>query len=284
MAMSVAATRSGMDADFRDRVVRSLRALDVDFAGRMASIRASGGGQRPWSASVVLVPIEFDERSGGHVIVLTKRSPYVPQPGDLCCPGGGMDLAKDALLGRLIARRYLPVPLLGSLKYLRGLEGRQRSVFALLWAAVLRECWEEIRLRPWNVEFLGALPVQQLQNFPTFIFPMVGSIKSAWRPRLNHEVERIVRIPVRSFLDPSNYAVYSQRIPSHLRARLAMDRWELPCLVIEEEGKEEILWGATFRIVYQFVQTVTDLRPESIHPQRRIERDLPLDYFTGRPS
>jgi len=282
--MSAAAGRPGVYAEFRERVVRSLSALDVDFAGRMASIRASRHEQRPWSASVVLVPVEFDARAAEHVIVLTKRSAYVPQPGDLCCPGGGMDRARDALLGRLIARRHLPVPLLGPLDHLRSLERRQRRVFALLWAAVLRECWEEMRLRPWNVEFLGGLPVQQLQNFPTFIFPMVGRIRNAWRPRLNREVERIVRVPIRSFLDPSNYAVYSQRIPSSLREKLAMDRWELPCLVIEEDGREEILWGATFRIVFQFVQSVTDLRPESIHPRRRIERDLPLDYFTGRPS
>ncbi len=266
-------------------VADRLSTLEVDIAGTLASIRNSKGQQKEYAASGVLVPIEFDPRHGEYVIILTKRSMYVPQPGDLCCPGGGIRRTRDAIAGYFIARQHiLPLPFLPSARRLIRVDHRQRTVVALLWAAALRECWEETRLRPWYVEFLGALPIQQLQNFPRYIFPLVGRVVRPWKPKLSREVDRIVRVPIQAFLDPDNYAIYSQKIPPELTAKLGMDRWELPCLVIKDEDGEEILWGATFRILFQFVQTVTELRVADIHPQRRIERDLPLDYFTGRPA
>ena len=193
-----------------------------------------------------------------------------------------MDHRLERILGYLLGRNLIPRAWAGPFRRLPCLPGMEREIFSVILAGVLRESWEEMGLNPCNVEYLGGLPTHRVQSFPRYIFPVVGRIKKPWKERLNWEVERIVRVPLRMFFDVDNYAMYSQILPMPLREKAGMDRWELPCLVIREDGRDEILWGATFRILLHFVQTVTDLSIAKLNPQRRIDRDLPPDYFTGR--
>ncbi len=188
----------------------------------------------------------------------------------------------DRFAASLFARGLVPSVLAGPFHGIPREPRRQREVYALLLASALREGWEEMRLAPCNVEYLGGLPTHRLQNFPKFIFPLVGRIRQPWKARLNWEVESIIPVPVSMFLDPANYAIYSQRVAPPWSERTGLSVWELPCLVIPRDGAEEILWGATFRILAHFVETVVGLPLDAIHPKRRIERDLPVDYFTGR--
>jgi hypothetical protein len=267
---------------FSKHIISRLDALDLDFVDKMVLIRQQNRERRGWSASGVLVPLEFDQVQKEYVIILNKRSAYVQQPGDLCCPGGGMNHRSDRILGYLLTKHLIPQKWARPFQRLSRLTGQEREIFAVILASILRESWEEMRLNPCNVEYLGGLPTQQMQNFPKFIFPVVGMIRHSWKSRLSWEVERILRVPVRSFLELDNYAIYSQKIPYPLKEKVGLDRWELPCLVIGREGSEEILWGATFKILLHFLHLVMDLPIEKIHPSRKIERDLPPDYFTGR--
>ena len=83
-------------------------------------------------------------------------------------------------------------------------------------------------------------------------------MKHSWQAKLSWEVEKIVPIPLSAFFDPENYAVYSLEVPEKLVAQGIPSPWEFPGLVHRENGEEEILWGATFKVIQTFFQIVFD--------------------------
>jgi hypothetical protein len=139
-----------------------------------------------------------------------------------------------------------------------------------------------MRLPPWKVEYLGGLPTLLMQSFPRIIFPVVGRVLSGWRVRPNWEVEAVLRVPLRAFLDPANYAMCQFRIPGTSGEREETHDGEYPCLVVSDPSGEEILWGATFRIMLTFMHRVLELPVEQIHPSRRVVKEMPHHYFTGK--
>jgi hypothetical protein len=96
-------------------------------------------------------------------------------------------------------------------------------------------------------------------------------------------VEKILRLPVRAFFEPKSYVSYRLNLPEAVREKFRMDRWELPGLAVPSDGEEEILWGATFKIVLTFMERALDLPLQGIQPERKVERDLPEHYYRGRP-
>jgi len=266
---------------FRERVAERLRGLEKDFSEKMRLVREGRAAGRPCVASGVLVPLEYDRGTGEHAVVLNKRSDRVQQAGDLCFPGGHVDPGKDRLLARLLVWNGFPPARARALQSLRQRAGlEEQRVVRFILAGALRESWEEMRLMPWNVEYLGALPTHHLLNHPRIIFPVVGRIRGRWRARPNWEVEKVLRLPVRAFFDPGNHLSYRLNLPGPLQEKTGMDHWELPGLAVRGEGgEEEILWGATFRILLNFMERVLDLKWEGIRPSRRVEKDLPENYF-----
>ena len=146
----------------------------------------------------------------------------------------------------------------------------------------LRESWEELRLSPFNVEFLGPLPTYRLRHRTWIIFPMVGRVKHCWKPKLSWEVEKIVSIPLETFFHPTNYAVYSLEVAENLITQGIPSPWEFPCFVHKEDGKEEILWGATFEVIQTFFKIVFDFSFPSPDTQRVVHMSLASNYFSGR--
>ena len=136
-------------------------------------------------------------------------------------------------------------------------------------------------MSPFNVEFLGPLPTYRLRVRRWIIFPVVGRIKRAWHAQLSWEVEKIVSVPLQAFFLPENYALYSLEVPEKLISQGVPNPWEFPCLVYEEEGVEEILWGATYTIIRSFLQTVFDRPLPSPDGGRLIHRPLVSNYFSG---
>ncbi len=184
-------------------------------------------------------------------IFLNKRSAQVRQPGDICCPGGGLDPYKDRLLARILALPGMPF---GIHAWRAGNSGGgiQRGV-ALALATALRESWEEMRLNPLRFSFLGPLPAECLSLFKRRIYPLVGWSRKQKAFRPNWEVAAVPFIPLRNLLEPRNYVC--------LRLSQATDvqglRDRLPKTFtgfrFDYNGREEILWGATFRIVTRFL-------------------------------
>jgi hypothetical protein len=151
----------------------------------------------------------------------------------------------------------------------------------LFLANSLRESWEEIGLSPLNVRFLGPLPCNPLLAFTRIIFPLVGYVKHDWRPRLSGEVEKVVNIPVREFFNDDNYCLYTIESDYPLRNNVAPRR-EFPCFcVTEEDGSPEILWGATFFIIMNFLKNILGLEVPDSHRSRVFKKVLGSDYIFG---
>jgi len=207
MDLSLLNNREG----FRFHVIEALAREPVNYLAQFEFIDKQRKSHTTWAGGGILLPLYFREgrnpggnTSGHYVFLLSKRSKNVQQPGDLCAPGGGIHPFLDSLLGKLLRFGLLP-----------GIRGpgfalakhRGKLIYEkilLLLGSALRESWEELRLSPLNVEFLGSLPAYHLRHRRWIIFPMVGSVKHCWKPNLNWEVERIVSIPLETFSHPAN--------------------------------------------------------------------------------
>ncbi|MGZ3594989.1 MAG: hypothetical protein ACXWMV_05870, partial [Syntrophales bacterium] len=157
-------------------------------------------------------------------------------------------------------------------------------IIKLFLANAAREAWEETGLSPWNISFLGPLPTYSLFLFRRTIFPLVGFAKERWEFCPNLEVESIVEIPLTAFFDESNYALYNVETSSEVRTARQRPNG-FPCLVTRDSaGKEEVLWGATFYIIMNFIKIVFNLDTPDPGSKRVINRTLGPDYLTGHPD
>jgi 8-oxo-dGTP pyrophosphatase MutT (NUDIX family) len=285
MSLSLVNDQEGL----RSHVVEALRREPVDYLAEFDFIDKRKKTRSTWAGGAVLLPLYFHEdrdqegnTSGYYVFLLSKRSKSVQQPGDLCAPGGGIHPFLDSLSGRLLRFGLLP-GIRGSGLALAKQKGK--SIYGkilFLLGNALRENWEELRLSPFNVEFLGPLPTYHLHHRPWVIFPLVGMVKHSWKPKLSWEVDKIVSIPLGKFFDRANYAVYSLEVPENLVAQGIPNPWEFPCLVHKEDGEEEILWGATFEIIRTFFKIVFGFSFPVPEKGIVVRRPLPSNYLSGR--
>jgi len=214
-------------------------------------------------------------------LILNKRSLKVKQAGDLCYPGGSISLPLDSFLAKLL---YLPGSSLSNWLYWhkwRKEQHRQARRLALLFATSLREGFEEMRLNPFRVKFLGPLPPQQLVMFQRVIYPMVCWISGQKRFSPNWEVEKIVYIPLKNLLMHSNYARYRLNIKTpHENQKNSIVK-DFPCFLHEHNDGVEKLWGATFRITMVFLEIVFGFKPPDIESLPMVHGTLDENYLTG---
>ncbi len=214
-------------------------------------------------------------------LILTKRSLKVKQPGDLCCPGGSISSGLDFYLAKLL---YLPGSPLSRWPYWslwRKKRYKEARRLALLFATCLREGFEEMRLNPLGVKFLGPLPSQQLVMFRKVIYPMVCWTGRQKRFFPNWEVERVVYIPLKNLLDPSNYARYRLHIESSQKNGNDLKTKEYPCFLHEYQEEPEVLWGATFGITMVFLGTIFGFKPPDMDSLPVVYGSLGENYLTG---
>jgi 8-oxo-dGTP pyrophosphatase MutT (NUDIX family) len=106
----------------------------------------------------------------------------------------------------------------------------------------LRESFEEIGLRGKDVEILGKLDeTTTVSHF--IISPFIGAIPYPYEFNLSHsEVDELLRVPISTLINESN--------PSE---QFAIGNGE--CLpVYTYRYKNHLIWGATARILRQFLQ------------------------------
>ena len=214
-------------------------------------------------------------------VILNKRSLKVKQAGDLCCPGGSISSGLDSFLAKLL---YLPGASLSKWPYWHMWRKEQRQQarrLALLYATSLREGFEEMRLNPFGVKFLGPLPPQKLIMFQRVIYPMVGWIVGQKRFTPNWEVEKVLYIPLRKLLVPSNYACYRLNIKSRPESEENSIIKDFPCFLYEHNDSVEKLWGATFRITMVFLEIVFGFKPPDIESLPVVHGTLDENYLTG---
>ena len=234
-------------------------------------------------ASVVLLLIgETDTKNTEPepCFILNKRSDKVPQPGDLCCPGGKISPRLDLLLSKFLYLYGMPLKRWELFTWWNKNRHADMNQLALFFSTGLREAFEEMRLNPMGVKFLGPMKHQNLGMLNKIIYPMVCQIQRQKKFYLNCEVDKIINIPLRTLLIPSNYALYKLQInfpeedlKQHDDKKYIDKKYidkkhidkkhiiELPCFIHNEKNCSEMLWGATFRIIMDFLKIIFNFKP-----------------------
>ena len=187
-------------------------------------------------------------------LILNKRSQAVTQPGDLCCPGGGISPGIDTFLAKVMALPGLPMWRWPFWPAIHSRRSKEAEILRVLFFTSLRECFEEMRLNPFGVRFLGPLPIQRLVMFRRVIYPMVGWVSKQQHFRLNWEVEKIVSIPLRELLDPGNYVQYQLEMKDPNADKGSQQVYDAPSFLHKNSLESEVLWGATCRITLNFLE------------------------------
>jgi len=218
------------------------------------------------------------------VLQLIKRSARTAQGGDISCPGGMLSPVLDWAFGLLFIRSgLLPLPPFHSAPEPITSYARQKRTMTLFFANALRESWEELRLNPLRVSLLGILPTYSLHLFHRTIFPLVAMADPDWVPSPNSEVEKIIEIPLDDFFRAESYGRYliqaSDPMPTSEHGP-----WEFPCLIHAGDGGEEILWGATFYIIMNFIRIVFAYQLPDMNGKRIRYKTLNTEYLTGNPE
>lgn len=271
---------------FRRRIEERLATTPLDFADSFQEIKKTWKEPKKHLAAGVFLLLQYENSSLSPtgkepVFLLIKRSAAVAQSGDVSCPGGMLNPFLDSLtsvIGRLL---YLPFQG-ASLTYARQRDYPTFRTILLFIANAARESWEEIGLSPFNISFLGALPTYSLRMFRRTIFPVVGMIRHPWHYQPNSEVEKIIEIPVSAFFDPENYCrCYLDSDTSWLKKDELTSYF--PCLILkQDDDTEEILWGATFNIIANFLQVVFGYSlPAFPENARTISKRFPDNYLRG---
>ena len=223
---------------------------------------------------------DVDPDSPGPCLVLNKRSDRVRQPGDLCCPGGSISIKKDGWLARMLCLPFTPLTRWRFWHNWMQTRNQEASNLSFLLATGIRESYEEMRLNPFRLRFLGPLPSQQLVMFERTIFPMVCWIPQRNKYTLNWEVERVVNVPLRHLFDSAQYARFRLTIETSANGNTTEEKI-FPCLLLEDGSESEMLWGATFRITMAFLQTVFDFKTPELDDLPEIAGQLERNYLTG---
>jgi 8-oxo-dGTP pyrophosphatase MutT (NUDIX family) len=270
--------------EFPDRIIEKLGIRHCDFKETFRQINVGSRTDRHRRAAGVLLPLLFREDSsvgkGQFVFQLIKRSALVPQPGDLSLPGGMLHPVLDRMLRPILLHGTFPILRGKARAYALQQQAPAFRLITLFLTNALRESWEEIRLSPARVHFLGPLPTYSLTLFRRTIFPLAGFVENPGPPRPNREVEKIVEIPLSSFYREDLFGCYRIDASDSTGNRSL----QYPCMIHRDfDGAEEVLWGATFHIIISFLGIVTDYRLPEWRNGPVIVRSLRPDYLTGRP-
>ena len=214
-------------------------------------------------------------------LVLNKRSRRVKQPGDLCFPGGRITPHSDFYLSKILGLPLFPLARWPYWQRWRNLRQGECRRLALLLAASLRESFEEMRLNPLLVKFLGPLSPQRLEMFNRVIYPMAGWINGQKRFFPNWEVEKIVYIPLKELLNADGYACYRLQMGTGRDNRERGMTQDFPCFLHQNRDEREVLWGATYRITTLFLELVFGFSPPQMETLPVICGSLDENYLTG---
>jgi 8-oxo-dGTP pyrophosphatase MutT (NUDIX family) len=157
--------------------------------------------------AAVLLPLFL--RNGEYHLLFTKRTPHLlHHSGEISFPGGVLAPEESPDTG------------------------------------ALRETWEEVGIRPADVDMLGVLDdVYSIHDY--LVTPLVGAIPENYPYVINtDEIERIIEAPVSHFLDPAV-------------RRTELREWEGNSFWVRHyDFHGDDIWGMTAAILAQFLEIV----------------------------
>ena len=162
--------------------------------------------------SAVLIPVY--EKAGEYHIVFIRRTKTVKtHQGQISFPGGTREISDRTLLDTAI-----------------------------------RESYEEIGLRPGDVEILGELDDEVTTTSNYIVTPFIAMIPWPYRFTMNKdEVDEIIKIPVAALLDKDCLKPDTE----------FLDGKKFKSYAYHYKGK--VIWGATARILHKFLNIVTQI-------------------------
>ncbi len=271
------------ERDFLYVVTDKLNMVAVDYKEKNLQMeKAKQSGSLILKARVVLL-LNYKEFQGKseYVFQLIKRSEKVSQSGDISCPGGMLQPRLDNILSCFLKTGMIPALRNKTLNHIQREDKETISLIRLFLSTALREAWEEIGLNPLNTRFLGALPSYSLTFLARTIFPVVCFTHKYFAYKLNSEVEKVLEIPLSFFFNSDNYAVLD--IKTSLGKDIEPLQYQTPCLVIPDGRKgEDILWGATFNIITNFLRIISDNGLPSSSSSRILNKVLTINYISGK--
>lgn len=115
----------------------------------------------------------------------------------------------------------------------------------------LREAWEEIHLPAEAVEVLGLLDDTPTRATNFIITPVVGIVRDPVELRADgREIERVLEVPLQTLRDPSIF-----------RTEIWERNGEPHPVLFYDVSPADVIWGATARILSQFLALLDE--PES---------------------
>lgn len=269
---------------FLQRVKERIWAHPSDFNDTWRNLKSSVNKKDRRLAAGVLMPLIFRESpsdssgtEGSFAILLVKRSSRVTQAGDLSFPGGMLNPVGDRVLRYIFLYRLLSAVRQNTCGAAAGAKSPSSRLITLFMTTALRESWEETGLSPFRTALIGPLPTYNLTLFKRTIFPIAGFVENQGLFHPNSEVDKIVEIPLASFYRPDSLGslqitASGQKTPPS----------EYPCLIHHgNDGKEDILWGATFNITVEFLRIVMNYRLPETRKGPVISRTLSSGYLSA---
>ncbi|MFZ2400013.1 MAG: CoA pyrophosphatase, partial [Smithella sp.] len=254
--------------------------VTVDYEEKYTSIKDANqtGSFYRQAGVVLLLNYKSNQEKPEYVFQLIKRSDKVSQAGDISCPGGMLHPRLDNILSHFLKLGILSMP--GEkIRLTQSKDKETNYLIRLFLTTALREAWEEVGLNPFNVLFLGALPSYSLTLFARTIFPLACVTSKHFTYKLSPEVEKVLEIPLSFFFDSANYAILNIKTsPKNDSASMKYN-----CIVIPDgQGGEDILWGATLKIIDNFLRIVSDDSLPSFATSRIITKVLSTNYMSSK--
>jgi 8-oxo-dGTP pyrophosphatase MutT (NUDIX family) len=161
---------------------------------------------KPLHPAAVLIPIY--KKDGDYYVLLTKRTEELEyHKGQICFPGGS-----------------------------------HHEEDGNLQDTALRETYEEVGIRPEDVEILGELDSMGTLTSNFLITPYVGIIPYPYKFTLSqHEIDELIEVPFTALADDSNYWE-EERTAEGVTGKASFYRY-----------KDKVIWGATAKILKQLV-------------------------------
>jgi 8-oxo-dGTP pyrophosphatase MutT (NUDIX family) len=262
-------------------ILDKLASIDIDYKENYRRINNSRKTETPQLAAGVVLLLNYKQLHSGnseYVFQLIKRSDKVSQSGDISCPGGMLHPRIDNLLSYFLANGLISSLGRQIAASSTNRDGESINLIRLFLTNALREAWEEIGLNPFRVQFLGALPCYSLSIIARTIFPLVCLVPEPFEFKLSAEVEKIVEIPISTFFDGFKYALLEIE-PQF--SNLTYNN-QFPCIrLTDTQGEQEILWGATFYIITNFLRIISNDGLPVPSTADRIKKVLSKTYISG---